>query len=1300
MLNAASCFSDYRETDELPPRPNGGYRAHQGGRAGSSGATANVNGGSTGLGGTQSTGEAGMSTIPEGTGGDFADGGGPPTVAPVMIGCRPVETPNKLVGRIPTFDVQQVERAVSSLYSDFEAACARCHKSPNNSGGFHFDLATFNTVVTSSVLDAIKSDDPSKMMPPAYASGMPFSKRKPTDAVFQLATELRTWLDQNKPVDTYKTSILQGGDPRYGYDDAFAQSLTHLGSCVPEFALPNEGASNRELEDPEIAQQRKELDEMFASLKASTAEGATPAEAIGLPETLDKTDLVTWNAEELARYGVFAYAPAYPLWSDHAGKLRMIRVPAGKSIRYDKSTKEFDIPDNTRFYKTFLKKIIEKDGSVRYRKMETRLIVVRHDRVDPNGKDHFQALFGSYKWNREETQATLVQKLLRNGRPFADDIDIYITDEPTYQTKIVDRNVRDKIRSAMNMDGENGRVLRHYAIPSSDRCIECHMGSQSKSFILGFTPMQIRWRPKGEGGVIEHTGPDDLNQLDRLISYGLISGVASADELPKLEESQDTAPRNEHELIAQGYMFGNCAHCHNPRGFPSQQVAELSTALDFWPRKGGGGIFHFPLDRMSPRIKRGPEGTTELPYITPSLRDIWPSSVSEPWKPKYNNEIQPAEPIRAPWRSVIYRNVESPFIYSDDSGIFPHMPRNTAGFDCRAPGILGNWMVSIPAVRKTPELDEAAVHASWSGQFIGLVSKQAAEIDNSSQPYREPTEAEMKQAEAQAAARLKNYQADIRYAGIDDVDLDKYCPDGADIIPYDVAGNELIPEKRSDLTPTFPSYVSTDFSEDRGDWLPKNQNWQRVLVAKNLTDEEKSIDDATCRPMAGPDGRPKYDESQQHLVCQTNPESPIGIVLQEGPSVEQKYINLHVALDAQRKLATIVEGLRLADVEQFAKEQLPFGLWAEDPDCRYPNVPRTPAVADQTSPRWMQATRPPPGLPIFQQTPGEAIFNNICVNCHGQNADSDGIIAKTLMEMTGAKARVANFRTGVFGSDADGTRALQRVFSAASSGAETISARDMSSHYMAWMALGGTRVVIPDELLAQVANTRVLGLARAMGGTKVSANMLSLGEALCRTVLGLAPETANSGYPLDLFESGAINFTKLYETARPSLIVRNGDAELWERVCNLNNPSPVRAVRKEGGHYVLKFLPGYSAFFSRSAYPANTPIGSPSGVVPQLKDDNTFPWCVVATNDTERAAATAEHAAICPEGFAVPANELAFSQVLDLKLSTRHLLRDDFRAWRLRGAANAGLLVYLYLEDLITNKKTPRPRYTECKKLQ
>ena len=152
---------------------------------------------------------------------------------------------------------------------------------------------------------------------------------------------------------------------------------------------------------------------------------------------------------------------------------------------------------------------------------------------------------------------------------------------------------------------------------------------------------------------------------------------------------------------------------------------------------------------MSPVRSRGANQDVPIPYITPSLRDypvaddmqnrldnganLAPPDPSSgikreiTWSPKYDTQLEgslwapgcsavtSSDPISdafcrgrrtghsfvpAPWRSLVYRNVDTPFPYFDDYVPFPHMPMNTAGFDCRAPRIMGDWMVSIPAILK------------------------------------------------------------------------------------------------------------------------------------------------------------------------------------------------------------------------------------------------------------------------------------------------------------------------------------------------------------------------------------------------------------------------------------------------------------------------------------------------------------------------------------------------------------------------------------------------------------------------
>src|SRR4029077_7678901 len=184
----------------------------------------------------------------------------------------------------------------------------------------------------------------------------------------------------------------------------------------------------------------------------------TQADVIGLPEKLSETDLTTWDCEALARMGVIAFVPQYPLRSDDARKIRFVRVPHGESIHFDKATQEFQIPANTRFYKTFLKRIVDTDGNTRWRKSETRRIVARPDTLGPDGKTAVQnALYGSYLWNPEETDSVLLgtgdavhdfvitgDSLLKDEEGFTDTVLVYETNANTHDS----------------------RDTRHYAVPS------------------------------------------------------------------------------------------------------------------------------------------------------------------------------------------------------------------------------------------------------------------------------------------------------------------------------------------------------------------------------------------------------------------------------------------------------------------------------------------------------------------------------------------------------------------------------------------------------------------------------------------------------------------------------------------------------------------------------------------------------------------------------------------------------------------------------------------------------------------
>jgi len=1183
-------------------------------------------------------------------------------------------------------------------------------------------------------LARITSDDPTKVMPFGEAR---FSDRAPDDPIVAYAKLLQEWLDAGSPDFFYPQMPATSAQKAFTLSETVGKGLTNIGNCVPDRLASGAHAKN--------------LDDIFAK-------------ATELPKLLEQTDLTSLDSELLAREGVVAFAPAYPLWADDAKKIRHVRVPVGTSISYNSETKDFDIPLNTRFYKTFLKKVIDIKGNVAYRKIETRLIVSRPDVKKADGTTETLALYGTYKWqNDDESVATLQEAKLNDGSLFADELTAYDTDE------VNAAKVRAADPTHATAELVKQGLRRHYAIPGKARCDQCHEGSPSASFILGFTPLQIARRPLGEGGTIEAAGEDELTQLQRLIDYGVITGMPAS--TPKLEESQGSRkPRNKYELEAQGYLLGNCSHCHNPRGFPSTNFPELASVLNFWPDTETGGVFQFPLDRMSPRTKRfatisSQPVAKDMPYITPSLTDMSLEGIPSKFiysglaggskPPRSVPYVKPTgmvtpnneqEPVDAPWRSLIYRNVDTPFTYVESKAIFTHMPLHTSGFDCRVPKIVGNWMVSIPA-RLSGTAKYIGIGGALDGKTFNVESQLATcstalhwvpddkkaektiadctadeiakslcvavpanpgsllssypfpagqnlcqfcvgnwcfdpeikfpSFSEAVQPYKElsMTSAGLfaydpftqtfggsyAAAVAEAEERLKIYQAGERY---------NYCPDTTDIVDPEVGtkdtqGKTIVvprekpPEPIQQLplgVPSRPHFIITDVTEAPGEYKPRRPDFAKILRAD---------------PFASPLPSDLADASSDVLA-----------VLQALKSVR--------ITPEFRALATT---------------PLPYGLWEEKPSCDFSSTKTVSQIRQGTDVlAWTKASAipaAPPEARVYEQSPGGSVFQMICSNCHGQLADSKGKLSDRILDLTGGQTRVANLRDGLLGPAGRAGDNRNAVF-ATDAQAMGISTDDLAGRYVAWMGLGGTLVDLPPPILQLVGATPVFGRQRnsRFSLPEGTPNMLQVALELCKQVLPLG----GSPPKFDAARSGFITLSGW------PLFDDNGDADFWQRICSADNLPPIRVLR-------LKYVAANTssgAFLQfqdlrdRTAYPSNTPVGTEFGTVENtLSAGNRLPWCIelqslpgAGTDPTpqqidayavERALAGAK-LPICPQQL--------FSNVEVMGTSVPSLWTDErSTTWARRGAINAGLSVFLYLDGVARGTIIPKPAFNQCENL-
>lgn len=525
--------------------------------------------------------------------------------------CPPVQS-LKEFEETPYVGERAIIYSFQNIRARVNAACMGCHQSPAKSGGFtYIDSWQGQEILLGGVrqwipgfsesaekmLASLNHPDESKRMPPADR------RNANPEAFVELAQQMNLWINAGKPNGNFRLGEAPP-TPRGKPRPQKPRSTSELGDCVPVAKVIGSDIP---------------MDRFFEKTES-------------LPKYLHETDLHSLDPLELARTGTVAYNVEYPLWADNADKGRWIHVPwkiedgklVKQSITYDGMTKQFKIPDNTRFYKTFYRAVNLPNKKTKMRRMETRIVIPR----TPWEK----SLFGTYQWDESEQVATLVEAPYRDGTPWKDLVLDVVVDEAKQK-------------------------FRPYAIPGRQRCIDCHQGSPNRNFVLGFDPLQINKRPWGAAGRTDIPATHDLDQVQRFIDYGLISGIKSASELPVLEMSGESNPEHVHELRANGYMVGNCYHCHNPAGLAMTKENGVQLKL------GPGDIFRFNTQQKSVQIL--------------SRRLV-----------HQNGDLDSSHI----WRKV----TDTPA----QLGLFNQMPMHTPGApDCHVQTVVGKWIRSFESLQ-------------------------------------------------------------------------------------------------------------------------------------------------------------------------------------------------------------------------------------------------------------------------------------------------------------------------------------------------------------------------------------------------------------------------------------------------------------------------------------------------------------------------------------------------------------------------------------------------------------------------
>ena len=211
--------------------------------------------------------------------------------------------------------------------------------------------------------------------------------------------------------------------------------------------------------------------------------------------------------------GTVPYRLNTPLFSDHAEKLRFVRLPENGTVPFnDSSVLEF--PIGTALVKTFYFPTDFRDGRKGRRLMETRVLL--------REEDGWKAL--PYVWDEDQSEAWF---------------------DPAGES-----------REVAYIDAE-GRKRKHlYQIPDLNQCKGCHNRSEKMSPI-GPSARQLTGSA--------HEGNKDDSQLAAWSAAGILKGLPTEYDLTRRIVWKD-ANSGSVEERARLWLDINCAHCHRPNG--------------------------------------------------------------------------------------------------------------------------------------------------------------------------------------------------------------------------------------------------------------------------------------------------------------------------------------------------------------------------------------------------------------------------------------------------------------------------------------------------------------------------------------------------------------------------------------------------------------------------------------------------------------------------------------------------------------------------------------------------------------
>lgn len=230
------------------------------------------------------------------------------------------------------------------------------------------------------------------------------------------------------------------------------------------------------------------------------------------PQTLSETGLFADLTDLSPSPGLLPYTPNLSFWSDHAIKRRWFTIPDAADMTWNREG-AWTYPDGMIWVKHFDLETTRGDPQTRQR-IETRLLV----------KNAAGSYGVSYRWNAEQTEATLVEDA-----------------GATFDINVIENGVP---------------VVQQYRIPSRAQCVACH--TPTAGHALSFNTRQLNRDEVIHG----HSG----NQIDLLRLAGYFANQPEPVNVQPRHVRPDETQYSL-ESRARSYLAVNCASCHSGGSF-------------------------------------------------------------------------------------------------------------------------------------------------------------------------------------------------------------------------------------------------------------------------------------------------------------------------------------------------------------------------------------------------------------------------------------------------------------------------------------------------------------------------------------------------------------------------------------------------------------------------------------------------------------------------------------------------------------------------------------------------------------